>query len=994
MDAIDFLRLVVADRPNKVTALLLSNGGFSHNVCDTYEQMVRHAQRMAKTRNVYFALGTLTEREVAKPDGTTATRVKTNIAYIKSLWLDIDVGEAKAKSGKGYADFNAGYDALDKLITTIGLPRPTVVSSGGGLHVYWPFKEETTQATWLPLADRLKSLVIAHGLRNDAQLIANCSNVLRVPGTINHKYGGAGTLVEVVEDGDGPTEISVLEDILKGAMMTAKQSGMKMPLAPKRIPTVSVNSLSADLANSLRDNTPADGEAIYNKCGQMQHVHDQEGKVSEPLWYAVVQLSRFTDEGLEFALSLSPTAESYRGNFETKWAQCESKNIGPTTCAKFEEVNPEVCMACKHRGRITSPIQLGRVIRDAPDPNAVYAETSVAEEAHNTGDAFSGQNAPVVPKTEISIPGAPVGYRRGEDGLYVKTQDADGDDIELRFYEQDLFPLYRYRDQSEKAEVVRLCSVTPMEGNREFDLKLEHVVDPRTMLGVLARNGVLVSGKNREHMAGYLMGYIKLLQATSMADNRAAAFGWNDDTTSFTTGQATYYADGRMVRANPSQHIHQIAKGMHSRGSLEAWSKGVSMFSKPGMEPFMLSFLTAFGAPLLRFTPHSGGTICLWGATAAGKTTALKAATSVWGSPASKDGLIASLNSTENAYYKRMSVMSNLPVCIDEITNMDTEVRGGKGKNVSQFCYSVSDGHEPDRCKANNGVVSFAERGSWQTIVLTTSNQSLHSKLSLAKSDAAAEILRVIDCHAPTGVLSKPEADHGMSLFLENYGIAGEVYAKSIAMRAAELRTMVPEFIRKFELETGGGSEERFWSAMMVCNLLGGKLAKELGLIDFDLRSMKNWCVETIRSMRVSRTNNVASTADVMSDFISEHTRNMVAVRDSQLRSSKDLPLVGNVSIMPTAAPLVMRYEEDSGIIHIHKRIFREYLLRKHLSPAQVMAWLEAKKIVVPIKGRVNLARGTNLPAMSTECISVNVKNPVLGVVTADGGIFNTVKEG
>jgi DNA primase len=81
--------------------------------------------------DVYFACSKY-ERE--------GSRTNDNVLNIKSFWLDVDCG-----AGKPYADQAEGLSALKDFCKTVGLPRPTIVNSGRGLHVYWPLTAPITR---------------------------------------------------------------------------------------------------------------------------------------------------------------------------------------------------------------------------------------------------------------------------------------------------------------------------------------------------------------------------------------------------------------------------------------------------------------------------------------------------------------------------------------------------------------------------------------------------------------------------------------------------------------------------------------------------------------------------------------------------------------------------------------------------------------------------------------------------------------------------------
>ena len=88
--------------------------------------------------DAYYALATF-------EDGKS--RKTNNVKQLRSLFLDLDCG-----AGKAYDTQQEALDALDKFCKESGMPKPTLVNSGGGVHVYWPLEKPITKDEWLPLA--------------------------------------------------------------------------------------------------------------------------------------------------------------------------------------------------------------------------------------------------------------------------------------------------------------------------------------------------------------------------------------------------------------------------------------------------------------------------------------------------------------------------------------------------------------------------------------------------------------------------------------------------------------------------------------------------------------------------------------------------------------------------------------------------------------------------------------------------------------------------
>ena len=124
----------------------------------------------------YFALATFETR---------ANRTASNSARMRSFFLDIDTG-----SGKQYETPAVALSALREWVVATKLPKPHVVMSGAGLHVYFPFGGCVPISAWKPQAEALKRACTAAGLGIDLTVTADAARVLRCPGTRNRKRDG------------------------------------------------------------------------------------------------------------------------------------------------------------------------------------------------------------------------------------------------------------------------------------------------------------------------------------------------------------------------------------------------------------------------------------------------------------------------------------------------------------------------------------------------------------------------------------------------------------------------------------------------------------------------------------------------------------------------------------------------------------------------------------------------------------------------------------
>jgi hypothetical protein len=160
---------------------MMDGGRFQNLPVRDISEGVRQALELSKSGvDIYFALAEFGSAESRKAD---------NVVSVRGLWLDIDCGEEKAAAGKGYATVELAWDAFSRFCAEIGIPLPThVVLSGGGLHAHWILTEGLDPAAWKSTAKKFKQLTEAWGFLADPSRTADIASVLRLPGTLNHKY--------------------------------------------------------------------------------------------------------------------------------------------------------------------------------------------------------------------------------------------------------------------------------------------------------------------------------------------------------------------------------------------------------------------------------------------------------------------------------------------------------------------------------------------------------------------------------------------------------------------------------------------------------------------------------------------------------------------------------------------------------------------------------------------------------------------------------------
>ena len=216
------------------------------------------------------------------------------------------------------------------------------------------------------------------------------------------------------------------------------------------------------------------------------------------------------------------------------------------------------------------------------------------------------------------------------------------------------------------------------------------VGDAGELRKVLAMKGVAATEKQFKQIILFVTMSLKAIQYKRKAELMRMQFGWADNDTKFIIGDREICFDG-IFHSPPSSTTRDWATHLHVEGSYEKWQEVINLYGRPGLEPHAFAVLTAFGAPLFKFTGQSGAIINVIHPTSGtGKTTLLHATNSIYGHP--KD-LCAIKGDTANAKTQQLGVFNNLPFCVDEITNMT-------GAGLSEMSYKMSQGRGKHRMKA------------------------------------------------------------------------------------------------------------------------------------------------------------------------------------------------------------------------------------------------------------------------------------------------------
>jgi hypothetical protein len=907
---------------------------------------------VAHNYNVFFGVAKYTTNE---------SRKKENVAALKALWLDIDCGEAKAeinpKTGRpdGYIDQAAGIGALKAFTATIGLPKPILVNSGRGVHAYWPLTESITRDEWEPVAARLRDLCETHKFYVDPQVF-EAARILRVPGTYNFKD-------------DPANEVTVLTTA-KPVDFTQfyKTLGVKtQDLTPLDTPKRELS----DLAKSMQENVTSRFSKIMQRsakgtgCLQLLDCYENRGSLSEGRWFDALSVAKFC---LDQDTAIHTVSEGHPDYEPGKTLRKIKHILWPHTCEVFERSNPGGCEGCLHKGKIKSPITLGREVQAATS-----ADNIVVVEPEVEG---------IAPTIHV-IPEYPFPFFRGKaGGVYRKPpKDKDGEESEdgdICVLPYDLYILKRMRDPVLK-DVAVIKIHKPKDGVTELTVPLTTAVEPSDLRKLLAGESILCGKKQFEYISEFMRASVLMLSDKHKAEQMRLQFGWADNDSKFIVGDSEITADGAYY-SPPSSTTSEVARRMGPVGSMEKWQEVFNLYRRPGLEPHAFAALTGFGAPIFKFLGQRGAMInVIHPSSGTGKTTILHMANSIWGSP---DGLCCVKEDTLNAKILRLGMYNNLPYTVDEMTNMDP-------KDFSALVYNITQGRGKDRVKASSNELRH-NATTWQTMALCSSNASFYEKMGVAKNSPDGELMRLVEysieySDAIDPFIAKDMFDHQL---MDNHGHAGRIYASWLVKNYEEAKRIALNTQAKLDRELKLMPRERFWSAVLAANLTGGAIAKNIGLIDWEMPRIYDWACNMLLNLREDVEPPRNNAIEVVGDFIRRNTQNILVVNDGvDLRSNMHA-----APLMEPRGELTIRWEPDTKKMYIAAAPFKKDCATIQVNYKETLRHLKEQGVIQG-KGKVlkRINKGMKLEGPPVYCLEFDTSaqeffnvGSTLGIETED----------
>lgn len=941
MDRDEFLQKILPDNSYGVyvaTTTFIPRGSdkpvFFNRGFDNVSDLAAYcAAQSAKGNTAFFALGTFQNNCEVDANGKEHWRRTAEMATaFKVFALDIDCGD-----GKPYPDQRAGAAALGEFLRATGLSAPRIVSSGYGLHCYWPIEETIPKDEWVRLARLFRELTKLHGLRVDDSKVCDATMVYRPLDTTNWKRSGAVPVKLLRETQPIPLSLFV-----------SKLSTVSYATKPKLATKITASPLDAAYDSFAKDFPPSDPARVVMKCQQLRRIVFNHGEnATEPEWYASLGIAAYCENPEKTAVEWSRGHADFTPDTTiAKMQHWREASGGPTTCARFNEINTNGCTGCKFANKITSPIVLGR-----PEPK------------------------PVAPSDDATVPHPliepPRPYTRTDEGIVATV-----DDVTVPVCSYDLFPVQIVFDPATGYEAALFMWNKPHRGYITLPVRMSFLfADSVTdLISTLSDAGFLVSGKEQQKRVGaYMRAYIQSLQQKMATTELYTSFGWKDDCNAFVIGRTEFRKEGaREIGISKLLIDRRLDKAYTPKGSEETWKAWTKIFAHQELAGHGFALGVAFAAPLVQFTALKGGIISLVGDSGSGKTTMQRMVQSVYGDP---NILELKKEDTLPAIMQRMGMLSHLPVTIDEVTLME-------GKDFAKVNYWATQGSDRNR------QTDVTTVNSWATLTMVSSNKSMReAQFAVAPGDDALS-MRVIEFTINRNNIFADNNSYGKRLAFmmnDNYGHAGRRYIEYLVkLGKDELQRRWHDQYEAFEAKYGVSfpGKERYWFMIYAAVDLGLQLAKEAGVILFDAEPCTRWAVDKLNSQRDSVESGLFTPYDMLATYINSNIDTAVTVEyaNGKARVPLDQPM-RNCFIRKE----IYRDGKDNisgGFLYIDRAHFRTWAAERKWDYKRIMDTFNYDGVThSPNRyNKITMGKDTNLRLGQV---------PVLGLNLTDGKLMH-----
>jgi len=661
-----------------------------------------------ESKSVYFGIGVGDKRK-----RSTERLIATEVTAIPGVWIDIDIAGAGHKSERLPANINEAM----VIVNSLPLSPSILVASGGGLHVYYLFKEpfelntpeEKADAAWLVLG--IQAMFKQKNPQYDIDATHDLSRVLRAVGTTNFKYN---LPVQVIECSKYRYSFEDLEQYAAEPTIT---------------------QISGTVTVFERRPTDRPAKCIIDNCKFIQHCRDNASTLSYSKWLTMLTNIGRASDGVEVAHELSEPYGKYSIAETNKKLYQALELMNPTSCQYIQKVlgfegcptgdcgvkNPAGWSLDASKGKVFKVQDALVVIQNIVSitPEAVFSDETMTacgilyqyepatfqsfrnslrgkvqlrefDKALKTyilkkDNSFYTVQGSERPTLQDSLPDCPVdlfipsGYSFQEEGISVLVEDKPSALCPFPIVISKIFQDSSTTDQS--------FEISWKSGGYWHKLKEARTTIMNAAKLVNVGRGFPVSSGNARKYIQWFDALLKVNDGNFEIVTEHSVLGWHGNVYSLITQNDPVgsYSDWlrltREVRGNPYLR-------------------------------FVID--SSFAAPLLKFLNCRTYTVYIWKKSGSGKTAAGYVALSIWGDP---DKLKHSFNATANNIVGKLAKNNHTLFVIDD--KQQSEI---PQQSISKLIMDLTNGEEKGRCNIDG---SLKAQRKWNTVIYSTGEEPI-----------------------------------------------------------------------------------------------------------------------------------------------------------------------------------------------------------------------------------------------------------------------------
>lgn len=920
--------------------------------------------------DVYFGLGAYRNDPVTG----VVNRQASNTVALRSLWIDIDCGEEKfiKHNGQGvYRTRDDGIRALGAWVKTTGFPFPTIiVNSGNGLHVYWVFDRDVPKDEFREYAAIFKALLRRFNLMADPSRTADVSSVLRPVGTVHVK---SGNVVSIIYDSHKDENWDLLKAQLNALKIhltdpvyqaeIARSRGLNKTLlgeVPEWLKDIDDIS-SMEIAEIPRNFGTLIRRHQYGGtgCQQLWNMYQDQEHVPEPMWAGGLSIIKFCDDKDEWAVKFS---ENYSGFDRDETFKKMEQFQGPRTCAWFNTACPGVCDKCPHFAKLATRPNQSPLLFCAEDGRAPTVVTAPIAVNTPTG---------IIPSDTVEqfvIPACPYPFFRDAErgGIYKPGDDGEPS---VRVFPYDFYLYDRIGEDANGIPRLWARFHSPKDGVMEMELTPDVIyAEGATLMAKLANHHVYLTDRDQaKFMSQYLRSQLADLQASKAMNQAPRQLGWTERG-SFVLGRTEYTSAGpRMCPANDSVIAGMFAKACERvrdyGNKINLWREVVSgLYGAPDAGLYRLILASGFGAVIRsRYALEKGGIINLFSEDSGfGKTTLTKVVAAIYGNP-EPFVLQAKHGATNVAFFETLSYLNSIPLVVDETGQMPVN-------ELMEFIHTCTSGKAKLRGSANVNDVRATLPG-WRTFVYSSSNISIWNKVSEARIENEAYIMRVVELpiKALEQSLDKTYGDSLVKQLPSVSGVCAPILLDYLVKHEDEVRHMWDDMNQYLSKTANMHSRYRFWVDILTAAAVGAKVGYDLGLFPFDPDAVRDNCITVLGYMKQHATGKVLSDMDILDAFFTHNLDQIVNVQTAESFAPFNMP----------------RNKVGIRIERWHNMVYISYSAIQTFAKDRGFDRYRLEKIIEElggVRGSVNMLANTNLDTLksNTPCWKIDMSNSAM----------------